>query len=171
MEELQHDPRTKQAIKEMLYAYLYEPVEHHYKQRLDTIIKRNASINGYSHNSFVYKDEFYTCDTNKPPRKANRLDKTLCKAMDEYLKELKQLNEQELPYVLGFINQVLNSSNGLSDYLRVLPESVHYPLNKLIATCPCKDCKLTEETVNELLAKNTVSITLMKKRMAINLIT
>jgi len=170
MEPLQHDPRTKQAIKEMLYNYLYAPVEKHYKQQLDSIIKRNAVMNGFGHYSFVYKGEFYTADPNKPPRKSNKLDKTLYKAMDDYLYELKQLNEQELPFVLGFINQVLNSSNGLSDYLKVLPESVHYPLNKLIATCPCKECKLTEETVNELLAKNKTSIALMKKRMVINLI-
>ena len=168
--QLQHDPRTKQQIKEAIYANLYSPIEKQFKQRLDTLIIKNTVISGYSHKSFMYKNVLYNCDEHPLPRKMNRLAVQLHGDMNEYLAELKHLNEKELPYVLGYINQVLNSSNDLCDYLRLLPEAVHSPLRHLIATCPCKSAKLPSETVAVLQEKNKKSIALMRKRMVTNLL-
>lgn len=170
METLQHDPRTKQQIKDALYAHLYAPIEKQFKQRLDQLIIKNAVLEGYSHKSFMYKNVLYTCDTQPLPRKMNRLCLALQPAMNEYLKDTKQLNEKELPYVLGFINQVLNSSNDLHDYLRLLPQSVHHPVKHLIDTCPCRGKKLSEETVELLTSKNQAYINMMKTRMVTNLL-
>jgi hypothetical protein len=169
-EQLQHDPRTKQQIKDVLYMQLYQPIEKQLKHRLEQLIVKNAVLGGYSHKSFMYKNILYNCDSNALPRKMNRLVIQLQPAMNEYLKEVKHLNEKELPYVLGFINQVLNSSNDLHDYLRLLPQAVHHPLKKLIDTCPCKSKKLSDETVTMLRDKNQASINLMKERMVINLL-
>ena len=169
-EQLQHDPRTKKQIKDVLYEHLYSRIEKQFKHRLDTLIMRNAVLGGYSHKSFMYKNVLYNSDTNALPRKMNRLVVQLHPAMNDYLREAKQLNEKELPYVLGFVNQVLNSSNELHDYLRLLPQAVHHPLKKLIDTCPCKSKKLSEETVTMLRDKNQTSINLMKERMVINLL-
>lgn len=169
-EQLQHDPRTKQQIKDLLYGLLYDPVQKQFKHRLDHIIVRNAINSGYSHKSFMYKNVLYSCDINAPPRRMNRLLVGLHSEMSEYLKDLKQLNEKEVPYVLGYINQVLNSTNNLSDYLRLLPEVVHEPLKALIATCPCHTIKLHQDTVAMLQTKNHNSIVLMKQRMVTNLI-
>ena len=58
METLQHDPRTKQQIKDMLYAFLYEPVQRQFKTRLDTLINRNTLISGASHHSLPTKGVF-----------------------------------------------------------------------------------------------------------------
>ena len=170
MDSLQHDPRTKQQIKEALYDFLYTPVEKQFKLRLDTLIIQNTLLGGHRHKSFSYKGVTYNCDVTHPPRKMNRLLPQLQPAMDEYLNELKLLNETELPFVIGFINQVLNASNDLGDYLRLLPESVHFPVERLLATCPCKMQNLSEETVAEFRKKNEASLQLMKQRLAINLI-
>lgn len=170
-EHLQHDPRTKQQIKDLLYTSLYDPVQKQFKARLDGIISKNSSLITSSHGSFIYKGEFYTNDPNKPPMKMNRLVAQLRPQMDEYLKDLKQLNDYELPYVLGFINQVLNSSNSLQDYIRILPESMHQPLKQLIDTCPCRQHVLTEAKIKELHDKNQESINMIKQRMVRNLIT
>ena len=169
-EQLQHDPRTKSQIKDLLYAFLYTPVQNHFKSRIDTLIARNTMILGASHKSFTYKSAFYECDTARPPRKMNRLVPQLIPDMEDYLADLKQLNEHELPYVLGFINQVLNSSNDLHDYLRLLPQSVHQPIEKLIATYPCRAKQLTDEDVDNIQTKNHQSIALMKERMVANLL-
>jgi hypothetical protein len=169
-EPLQHDPRTKQQIKDALYDTLYTPIQKQFKKRLEQLVVKNAVLGGYSHKSFVYKSELYNCDTEPLPRKMNRLVLQLQPAMNEYLKELKQLNEKELPYVLGFINQVLNSSNELHDYLRLLPPAVHQPIRGLIDTCPCRGKKLTDETVAMLHEKNLGSVQLMKNRMVTNLL-
>lgn len=169
-EQLQHDPRTKQQIKDVLYELLYTPIQKQFKQRLEQITVKNSVLGGYSHNSFMYKNVLYNCDTNVLPRKMNRLVIQLQPAMNEYLKELKQLNEKELPYVLGYINQVLNSSNELHDYLRLLPPSVHRPIEGLVNTCPCRGKKLPDETVALLQEKNLGSVQLMKNRMVTNLL-
>jgi hypothetical protein len=103
--------------------------------------------------------------------KLNRLVPDLHPVMDEYLKDLSDLNDVELPYVIGFINQVLNASNNLPDYLRILPESMHHTIKGLIETCPCRAVSLSEDKVLELQMKNQSSIELLKKRMVLNLIT
>ena len=169
-EQLQHDPRTKMQIKEALYAFLYSPIEKSFKQRIDTLIVKNTLMSGYSHKSFMYKNVLYNCDTDALPRKMNRLHANLVQEMNDYLRDLKALNESEMPYVLGYINQVLNSSNDLCDYLRLLPEAVHGSIQHLIAFCPCKSQKLPEEVVSVLQDKNATSINMMKKRMVTNLL-
>ena len=90
--------------------------------------------------------------------------------MQEYLRELEELNSAELPYVIGFINQVLNSSNSLPDYLKVFPEAIHRPLQHLIDTCPCKSCTLEQSAIDELKTKNQSTIDLIKQRLVTNLL-
>ena len=170
MEQLQHDPRTKQLIKDTLYEFLYRPIENQFKNRLEVLIVRNTLLGGYSHKSFNYKGVLYSSDNGAPPRKSNRLMLQLKPAIDEYLFDLKQLNERELPFVIGFINQVLNASNDLQDYLHIFPESIHQPLEKLIATCPCQAKQLSDEKIVELREKNQASINMMKARMVTNLL-
>lgn len=166
-----HDPRTKLQIKELLFEFLYGLVNEKLAKRLDNIIIQNTVLGGYSHSSFVYKGILYAYDKTPTPRKMNRLTLQMQAAMDNYLKDVKELNSKELPYVLGYINQVLNSSNELHDYLKLLPSSVHQPVQSLIDTCPCRNKKLSDESVLEIREKNKDAIFMMKKRMVINLIT
>lgn len=168
--QLQHDPRTKQNIKEALYSFLYEPTQRQFMTRRDTLIIRNTILGGYSHKSLMYKGTLHNCDNSPPPRKMNRIVPQLIPAMDDYLAELKELNDKEVPHVLGFINQVLNSSNALQDYLRLLPAAVHRPVEQFISVCPCKGKNLTEKDVTDFHRKNTHPIDLMKQRMVKNLL-
>lgn len=169
--QLRHDPRTKQNIKDMLYSYMYDPVQHKFKERLSRIILKNSTALGSSHACFIYKNELYQLDENeRPPRKVNRLLPELHSEMNEYLKDINRLNMHEIPYVMGFINQVLNSSEDLQDYMRVLPKVLHRPLQDAIESCPCCTSKLTPETVEEMCRRNYRSIELMKARLVRNLI-
>jgi hypothetical protein len=168
--KLEHDPKTKKQIKDLLYEYLYQPVQRQFQGRIDTLITRNTMMGGYSHKHFVYKGVVYNAETTQPPLKKNRLVPALRSDMEDYLKDLHALNNQELPYVLGYLNQVLNASNDLTDYLRCLPESVHYPLNQMMASCPCRSTSLNDEKVKALVDKNVDSIDLMKQRLARNLL-
>jgi hypothetical protein len=170
MEKLEHDPRTKQQIKDALYAFLYEPVTRQFKTRLDTLITRNAVMGGFTHKHFTYKGVLYNAENTMPPLKRNRLVPQLRVTMDEYLADLTRLNENELPFVLGFINQVLNASTDLADYLRVLPEAVHNPLKNLLATCPCRSTTLSEDKVESIRLKNQDTIALIKQRLVANLL-
>jgi len=169
-DHLQHDPKTKQQIKEILFAFLYNPVERHFKKQLDAIILQNALLLNSPHQCFSYKGVVYAIQVAPVIRKMPRLSPALHLRMDEYLKEVKQLNNTELPYVLGFINQVLNSSNNLQDYLKMLPASIHGPIEQLIATCPCRTVALDKEHVQQLKDKNQASIDMIKQRMVSNLL-
>ena len=169
-EVLQHDPRTKLQIKELLYAFLYEQVDRQFKKRLDSLIARNSAIIGASHNSFTYKGHLYSNDPSAIPRKLNRLVPQLAPEMEAYLDDLKKLNNEEIPYVMGFINRVLNASNNLHDYLRVFPSSVHAPIQKLIDSCPYQTKHLSDDQVQEMQAQNQQSIDLVKQRMVTNLL-
>lgn len=170
IDKLEHDPRTKQQIKDALYSFLYDPVTKQFKSRLDTLITRNSMLGGYGHKHFIYKGVLYNAEAAPPPLKKNRLIPQLRVAMDEYLTDLHRLNNDELPFVLGFINQVLNASGDLADYMRVLPESVHHPLQQLLSTCPCRATNLPEDKVESLRLRNLQPINLMKQRLVTNLL-
>lgn len=170
MDQLQHDPRTKQKLKDALYDFLYTPAQNQFKTRLDTLIVRNAILSGYGHKSFTYKGERYSCDIAPPPRAWNRLLPQLRPEMDEYLADIKRLNQHEVPFVIGFINQVLNASNDFGDYLRLLPDCAHRPIERLIASCPCQATRLGDEQIEAIKEKNAASINLIKQRMVTNLL-
>ena len=169
-EQVIHDPETKLQIKDALYNFLYRPVLNQYEHRLTEIVTKNSVMQGSSEQSFSYKGNTYSVGHTALPRKMLRLVKPLHIHMDAYLTDIQQLNGHELPYVMGFINQVLNSSNDLHDYLDVFPASVHRPVEKMILSCPCRTKKLTPLTVNTLLIQNQVPINLMKARMVTNLL-
>lgn len=170
MDQLEHDPRTKQQIKNALYAFLYEPVQRSFKTRIDTLIVRNTILGGYTHKHYIYKGVLYNAEPTVPPIKKNRLNPQLKAPMEDYLRDLEQLNSRELPYVLSFLNQVLNSSCDIQDYLQVLPESMHDPLRVLMATCPCRRQTLSTEKVEQLKTSNEETINLMKQRLVTNLL-
>lgn len=167
---LTHDPRAKQQIKDAIYDYLYKPMLLKFSKRLEVIINQHCVLTGNSTKCFIYKGELYCDPTEVPPRKVARLAVQLHSIMDLYLKDVKTLNQQELPYVLGFIGQVLNASNHLPDYLRVFPSSIHQPIEDLVRTCPCRDIKLSQEGIEALQNKNEAAINLLKQRMVLNLL-
>lgn len=170
MDRLEHDPRTKQQVKDALYEFVYAPVQRQFKARLDAIIIKNTLMGGYGHRHFIYRGEVYNIEETPPPVRKNRLQPALRVPMEEYLADVTELNQHELPYVLNFITQVLNSSCDLNDYMRVLPESVHYPLNQLASTCPCRSTTLAEDKVAHLMAKNQEPINMIKRRLVTNLL-
>lgn len=167
---IQHDPRTKQQIKDVLYAFLYTPVEKSSKAKLSQLIMRNSSIIGNTNTAFTYRGKVYSIEDNPPYRKVNRLHTVLHSDMDEHIKEVAHLNNVELPYVVGFITSVLNASNSFEDYLKVFPSVLHFPIEQLAASCPCRMCVLTKEAAQQMQDKNKESISLIQKRMVMNLL-
>ena len=161
---------VKHQIKTTIYELLYKPIDRVMQDKLVRIIIRNTILGKHTHKSFLYKNEVFNCDETPLPRMMNRLDPSLYGEMTEYLAEMDEINNQELPRVLGFINQVLNSTNEFHDYLKLLPEQVHEPLNHLISACPCRNSKLSDEAIEIIKAKNAKAIDLIKQRMVINLI-
>jgi hypothetical protein len=170
MTPLNYEPTAKHQIKDAITRFLYDPVHRHFQQRMDALIMRNTSLGGYSHKSFVYKGVNYSLETGPLPLRKNRLMPQLKGEMESYLADVDRINTKELPFVVGFINQVLNTSPSLVDYMAVLPDVVHSPLQRLAETCPCRMGVLDPERIEAMKAKNQQAIDLIKQRLVLNLI-
>ena len=170
MDTIQHDPRTKQLIKNTICNFLYVPVTKHMANQLQSLVIKNTLLGKYSHKSFYYKEILYNVDTSPTPLRRNKLVPELKEKMDTLLREKQDLQEKEYPFVLGFITKVLNSSLCFDDYLKVFPEAIHPPLQSLAASCPCKTSTLSQEQVNELLEAHKETIQMIKSRMVTNLL-
>lgn len=170
METLEYDPKTKIQIEDALYKFLYAPITRQSKTRIETLIARNTVMGGHTHKHFIYRGIVYNADVTTPPVRKNRLVPQLRDEMEEYLADQRQINGQELPFVLGYIKQVLNSSNNFSDYFQMLPEALHEPLESLRATCPCRASSITAEKAQAIRTKNQVPIDMIKRRLVMNLL-
>lgn len=170
MNKIEYDTQTKQQIKDVLYSFLYDPVKKQFKDRIDSLILRNTIIGGHSHKHFTYSGSVYNSELSRPPAKKNQLHPLLHQQMDYYLADLDDINRHELPHVLGFINQVLNSTSDLYDYMRILLESINCPLGKMLSTYTCRTQHLDEDRVQHIVAKNHEPIGMIKRRLAANLL-
>jgi hypothetical protein len=168
--QLHHDAHTKSQIKEVLYKYLYDPVNLEYKRKLDQVIRRNCNLIGSAYESFSFKGVTYATANSPLPKKANRLHKDLQEPFKVLLEEIRILNEYEVPQVLGLITRILNSSNNLQDYMKLFPPSIHAPLLQTIRTCPCRLDELEAEKVAKFHSDQAVPLGLLKKRLVLNLI-
>lgn len=170
--ELTYDPRTKQLIKDKIYAHLYEPTKAQFKKRLKAIVQQNSTLHQNAQVAFRYNGEIYFDHEYKPPfpQPINQLHPSLHSLMDEYLEDLDMLNTEELPYVLNYITQVLNSSDHLPDYFKLFPSSIHAVIQELINNCVCRADSITPDKAEDIKRKNTVPIELMKQRMVLNLL-
>jgi len=158
-------------VKDSLYEYIYGPVQKSYRTRLDSLIIRNTIAGGFPTKSFHYKGNQYHCEGGAlPPRGWNKLMPQFKDEMDDLLAEFSDINNRELPFVIGYIGQVLNSSNSFMDYLRLFPDSVHTPIKTIMETCPCCAQQLSDDKVEAILSKHQDAILMMKKRMVQNLL-
>jgi len=160
----------KSRVTDAIYQYLYTPAMTQLSKQLDILIIKNTISCGYSHKSFMYNNEFYSCDTNSPPRKINRLAPKLYPEMLKYLQDVSQLSKEELPIVMGYVNQILNSSNDPDDYTYLLPDALHNLIYKLIPKYLGKTEGLLSTTTIALRNKNQVALDMIKQRMVLNLI-
>lgn len=170
MEPINHDPTTKLQIRKAIYEILYPPLNAILKEKIDTIIIRNSLLGKFRSKSFIFRNEIYALEDEPIPRKMNSLMPELRPEMLQYLQEVDHLNKYELPRVLGYITQVLNASNNLHDYLKLLPEGLHEPIKYLIDTNAYRTDHLDEQTIQNLKDKNKEAIQLIRQRVALNLI-
>jgi hypothetical protein len=172
---MMHDykPRLKSMIKEAILDVLYAPVNKTFQKDIDALIDKNGTLQAGSPSSFRYRDVTYTHSTATPPRHPypyNRLADVLKHDMDKILGDRKDLEDHEKPYVENYINKILNSSDNLLDYIALLPDYLRPPVQKLIDTCPCRNCSLSTDKIKEIHDSNAKSFGLIKLRMAKNLI-
>jgi len=171
MSALAYDARTKQRIKDGIVSALYDPVLRDQERVLKELIIKNSNLCSKAQACFKYKNEVYTYELGKLiPRPVNWLQPQLYAEMDAYIEEVRELKENEMPYVLAFITQVLNSSDSFKDYYKLFPESLHPVLRQLEEACPCRKDLLEPEQIERIQRQNVRSVSLMKRRMMYNVL-
>ena len=171
MYSYQHGPKTKYNILITIKAFLYDPSFKELKKRRQGICIKNAALlkNGVTH--FTYKGEQYYFEDDHYSGKRNRIHPSLIEEAEAYLLEYKELHDVEIPRVMGYITHVMNSSNRLSDYLKLLPDMLHGTIVHLVEHSSDTDTlHLNSEEVSLMLAKHQDTIQLIKQRMVLNLI-
>ena len=105
---------NKQQIKDLLYSALYNPVQHHFKKRLIDLARVNSFLAGDPNQAFTFMGQLYNHNTDRSSLvQPNDLATLLHPLMGKYLRDLAEINHNELPYVLGYIDRLSNSFNGL----------------------------------------------------------
>lgn len=166
-----YDPRTKKRIRQELHEELYGPINRELENELASIIRKNSIACGNDQQCFKYKGEVYAQNTIKLiPRPVNWLKPQFFTDMESYLDEKNTLEKDELPYVIGYINQVLNSSDSFQDYYKLFPDSIHHVLKRIQAQCPCRNDTLKLEQIDRIQRQNIHSVNLMRKRLTINVL-
>jgi hypothetical protein len=175
MTDMVYDPKTKAHIKDALYEALYCKVNASYTKQVNALILKNSLLFQNKQMAFIHQGDVIRHTDFVPstaPRRSllNRLHESLESDYDALKDSRNHLNYQELPFVLGYINQVLNASNSFDDYLRLLPSALHTTLEKLKRECPCRTTELPQEFVDQMIKTNSSSIDLLKQRAMTNLL-
>lgn len=165
------DPRTKQQIKQALEGAMYAPTERRNEKKLHNLIVENSTRAGYNHLSFSYKGEYYNMEITQLRYKTQRLVPELQSSMDEYLAEKKHIEYTEKPYIIGFFNKMLNTSNSVLDYYQLLPGCIHRPLAQLnLPPEYILPREMTDDQVEAFRLEHAKWILMLKKRMVLDLV-
>lgn len=166
------DPRTKQAIKLNLEDVMYANTARRELNKLQNISTKNMALMAHPHNSFSYKGEYYNFEQVPLRYKNQRLMVELQPAMDKWLADKKHLELTEKPFVIGFFNKVLNSTNSIDDYFALLPDWMHRAIRSLPLT---PESMLPRELDDDQVAAFKVThadwLLMLKKRMILDLVT
>lgn len=165
------DPKIKQQIKNALQEAMYAPLTRRFDATLKKILVDNTLASRYDHESFSYKGVYYSFEWTAPRFKTNRLLPELQARMDAYLQEKQEIEYTEKPYVLGFFNKVLNTSNSILDYYALLPDCMHPALTGLgYDTVTYTPRELSDEQVEQFQLEHAAWILKLKIRMVLDLV-
>ena len=170
-EILHHALRAKQIIKNSLLQLLYNHFMRAHVEEINRIISANTQLQKCSHNSFHYKGHTYSYSAVPIKTSPNKLHESLYARMEHALNELTKINREELPYVTGFINKVLNSTDHFCDFLQIFPEAIHEPIKILADICPCKTAQLSADKIEKIKTDHAKVIDLIIQRQVTNMIT
>lgn len=163
------NPYLKQDVLAMISEHVYSAAHRRMNKRLEEIITKNTSMIGSGDMVLSYKGEYYSCQgVRRTEKKTNRILPILRPYMDEWINDNNALHD-EIGLVETYLATVLNASNNVSDYFRLLPDCVH-PALQPYAQQPNVQPPLSDEQVQAIQAKNQKAMSMIKQRLLLNLI-
>lgn len=161
----------KGVVMQLLESVIYTPLETQSQKELEEIAIAHSTAKNQQITYFDYKGERYQFNFIKGQRcLLSTLLAPLQPRMDVWLKHKKEVLDTEKVYVMGLFRKVLNSSESIQDYKRLLPECTHAVLNEARVTYYDLPPTLSDEFVKQFWIENEASITQLKTRMMFNIL-
>lgn len=161
--------RYKQEVRNHLLTYIYEKAEEEKAVQMDSLVMANTLLHKDAPMAFLYKGEVYRhSQIRRTFARAPLLDKNLHERMDAWLKEQDNLLDEKV-FISGFLTTVLNASNHMEDYLKILPECLHPALREYPTTSALP--AVGDDVIQRILTRNQNAIQRIKRRLTLNLIT
>jgi hypothetical protein len=165
-----YDPRLRTVIKEQLFVTMYDTINQRLYKKINHLIEQNAIACNYIHRSFVFRNQLYQNDPAPPPRPSNRLHPTLLPIMASYIDEFNALNDEEIPFIQGYLARVLNAFKNLEDCLEFLPDTLKPVLLGFIAQYPTTSPRVSPDVLAKFKLENDQYLDKFKQYMVMNLI-
>lgn len=169
--------RVKSRIRQKIVDSLYWRVSEKQKKRLIQLTEANNRLLASGQQGFMYKGTWYSAHMKRVnrltmPRSKNRLHPRLHPEMEEYLNGLAQIEDEETPYVLGYITKVLNASETTTDLYLLLPEALHKPIQESEGLYADRSHAFNEKTATAFMEDpiNKKGLDLLKTRLMLNLL-
>lgn len=163
---------VKGVILHLLTKVIYEPLEAASQKELEAIATEHSNAKNQTVCYFDYKGERYQLTIVKGQRcLMSTLLPALQPRMNAWLKNKKDVLDTEKVYILGLFRKVLNSSESIRDYKRLLPECTHSVLDQCRAEFFDLPPALSDEFVKQFWIDNESAIVQLKTRMMYNILT
>lgn len=170
-------PARKIALRDELYDIVYERTHQHFEETLTAIRDKNRLTLGYSWDGFTHRGVYYgtpihpgwTAVTKYQVRN-QKLDASLVPAMDQLLAERQEVEQVEGVMVRTILGTVLNASQCVGDYKRLLPSLLHPKLTEVEGECACYFPPLPQSTIYAIKARHGKYIGLIQRRQLIYLL-
>lgn len=167
--EISQDPRLKITVKNTVLAAIYTPYHTRRRKLFEGIMLRNMTLVQTPYECFRFRGKVYGKEyAGNFVRPKLHPDLTI--EMDELTREHDKVMKTEQPLVGGFITAMLNASDSLHDWVRILPPALHSALTLVNPTGTSPPMKLSDQEVVTFLAKHNDSLQKLKQRLATNLI-
>lgn len=164
------NPTLKLAIKRNIETYLYKEPLAKLRAELELLITSNDALSNTCTYLFTYRGKRYKWYDTVPLKYGTPLlHPSLHERMDAYIQSMKYLTDYEVPLTMGYVQNVLNTSDRVHDYLHLLPSALH-PAIESLAKEVCGSKVLTFDDAEKMVKTHEKSIDLIKERLMLNLL-
>ncbi len=162
------DPTNKYFLRSQLFSKVYLKVVTEETKKVQRIIEQNAYLDRFGQMAFMYKGQEYCAENYRPQRRLGLLHRDLYPAMEEWLKEGREL-QKEKETVQNYLSCILIRANSAKELKAITPECLH---SELPEHWDVHDhVPMTQEEIDAFNMQNEVAIRLIKKRLLLNMIT
>lgn len=166
--------QLKYQLLQIMVQFVYEHVEKRLYDQLKSIIDRNDIAHNMQRLVFTYAGRRWTQHRFQGvPQKVPYLDEMLHPEMDEYLAEVKLIEEVEKPMVTAYIRAILNSDPDPIRAMMNIPTALQAPIREAMKEAEeglGRKAQLNFEQVELLVGAYPAATAAIRKRMMHNVL-